>query len=132
MKRRMSALFAALGLTAMLLAGCGTTNTTTTDGVTNNGSAVVDRNGDGIVGNDGYTGSADDGVYDSGTVTGDVGSAVEDIGRAAENGAEDIADVVRGDYTDGTTNNTVTHNGSTVTENGINTTTTTGGTTNNP
>ena len=118
MKRRLYVLFTALGLTAMLLVGCGMNNTTN-DNKDGMGSSVVDENNDGIVGNDqagsadknnkkdnkdkndkrdrkdrrDYTErnrSADDGIFDAGSATNDVESAVDDVGRAVEDGADDI------------------------------------------
>lgn len=66
---------------------------------TGSGSGWVDENGDGIIGNDG-TGYTED----SGSVTDDVESAADDLGRAVENGAEDVTDGVVGDtQTDRTT-----------------------------
>ena len=63
------------------------------------GSGWVDENGDGIIGNDG-TGYTED----TGSVTDDVESAADDLGRAVENGAEDVTDGVVGDtQTDRTT-----------------------------
>ena len=79
-------------LCAVLLSGCGCmADPMKEDG--SYGSGMTDENGDGIIGND--AGSADDGIFDAGTVTDDTTTDTRDIGRAAEN--KDIGDVVNGD-----------------------------------
>ena len=77
MKTRLQILTAGCALCAVLLSGCGCM----ADPVQENGSygsGITDENRDGIVGND-AAGSADDGIFDSGTVTDDVPT---EIGRA--------------------------------------------------
>ena len=110
MKKRWGMMGASVCLLALLLTGCGMSNTaadqnTTTETETQtrtdtgSGSGWVDENGEGIIGNDG-TGYTED----TGSVTDDVESAADDLGRAVENGAEDVTDGVVGDtQTDRTT-----------------------------
>lgn len=110
MKKRWGMMGASVCLLALLLTGCGMSNTaadqnTTTETETQtrtdtgSGSGWVDENGDGIIGNGG-TGYTED----TGSVTDDVESAADDLGRAVENGAEDVTDGVVGDtQTDRTT-----------------------------
>lgn len=103
MKKRWGMMGASVCLLALLLTGCGMSDTATDQNTTTetetqtrtdtgSGSGWVDENGDGIIGNDG-TGYTED----AGSVTDDVESAADDLGRAVENGAEDVTDGVVGD-----------------------------------
>lgn len=132
MKKQMSALLVSMLLLLPILAGCGANNNdTANDGVNNNGSAVqndngsaawTDENNDGIIGNDGtgydmddnndnadnINGSGVNGANGTNTAgenaVGDMESAADDIGRAAENGVDAVGDAVTGD------NNTARNN----------------------
>ena len=84
MKKRWGMMGASVCLLALLLTGCGMSNTAADQNTTTETETQTRT--------------------DTGSVTDDVESAADDLGRAVENGAEDVTDGVVGDtQTDRTT-----------------------------